>query len=133
MRYLKRQRSKTSFQSAERIGKLAEFLIYLSYACRGFRLIARRQRTPFGEIDLVLRRRAHIRFIEVKYRKSCPDIAQLIPAKQMARLARASTYLYHQLSCNGHDSCQFDIVVIHGTWRNRSWRISYFPNHIDMR
>ena len=63
MKSAKTNRQKRSYQMAEFAGKVAEFLIYLRYLMRGFRLIYWRHRTPFGEIDLVMRKGAHIRFI----------------------------------------------------------------------
>jgi len=43
-------------QRAEQHGRLAEAYAAILYCLRGFRVIARRYRTPLGEIDLILRR-----------------------------------------------------------------------------
>ena len=59
-----------AYQKAERAGKLAELLICLRYFFYGYRLLHWRHRTAFGEIDLIMKRGAHLCFIEVKYRKN---------------------------------------------------------------
>lgn len=122
-----KKRQKRSYQIAERAGKLAEFLILLCYLCRGFWPIARRYRTPFGEIDLIMRRRNHIRFIEVKYRTSYHLADSPVTKTQLARLRRAATATYHKFSPEGRDDCQFDIVVYRPLFH-----IHHFYNHIDM-
>ena len=90
MKSAKTNKQKRSYQMAEFAGKVAEFLIYLRYLMRGFRLIYWRHRTPFGEIDLVMRKGAHIRFIEVKYRKRHHMADSPVTPVQMARLQRAA-------------------------------------------
>lgn len=112
---------------AEFAGKVAEFLIYLRYLMRGFRLIHWRHRTPFGEIDLVMRKGAHIRFIEVKYRKRHHRADSPVTPIQMARLQRAARLTYRQLSPDERAVCQFDIILVR--W---PFHCSIYENHVDM-
>ena len=97
---------------AELAGKMAEFLVYLRYLSRGFRLLHWRHRTPFGEIDLVMRKSGHIRFIEVKYRRLHHSADSPLTPAQMARLQRAAQMTYHQFSPDGRASCQFDVLFV---------------------
>jgi putative endonuclease len=55
-------------QSAERGGRRAESLAAWWLRLKGWRILARRVRTPVGEIDLVARRGRTIAFVEVKAR-----------------------------------------------------------------
>ena len=61
-------RSLRSRKNAERRGRYSEHIAAWSYRIKGFRVLAKRYRTPFGEIDLVLRRRSLVIFAEVKAR-----------------------------------------------------------------
>jgi len=127
MKSAKTNRQKRSYQMAEFAGKVAEFLIYLRYLMRGFRLIHWRHRTPFGEIDLVMRKGAHIRFIEVKYRKRHHRADSPVTPIQMARLQRAARLTYRQLSPDERAVCQFDIILVR--W---PFHCSIYENHVDM-
>ena len=62
-------------QRAERRGRLAEWLAAGALMLKGYRLLARRQRGPFGEIDLIAVRGNRIAFIEVKQRRSGAEAA----------------------------------------------------------
>ena len=85
---------KRSYQQAERTGKLAELLICLIYMCRGFWPVSWRHRTIYGELDLVMRRGQHLRFLEVKYRKSGISADSPISHQQMKRLQNAGLACY---------------------------------------
>jgi hypothetical protein len=53
---------------------------------KGRRIVARRYKTPVGEIDLVALKGKRLTFIEVKRRKSVEDVAWTVPAKQRRRI-----------------------------------------------
>ena len=127
MKSAKTKRQKRSYQMAEFAGKIAEFLIYLRYLIYGFHLIHWRHRTIFGEIDLVMRKGAHIRFIEVKYRKRQAMADSPVSSVQMARLQRATRLTYHQLCPDARASCQFDVILVR--W---PYHCHLYENHIDM-
>ena len=127
MKSAKTNRQKRSYQKAEFTGRLAEFLIYLRYVLYGFRLIYWRHRTAYGEIDLVMRKANHIRFIEVKYRGRHHMADSPVTAAQMARLQRAARLTFRQLSPDETVNCQFDIILV--CW---PFRCHLYENHIEM-
>jgi len=57
---------------------------------KGYRLLARRFRTPHGEIDLVAKRRNLIAFVEVKARATLDDAAFAVTPRQQARIINAA-------------------------------------------
>lgn len=65
--------------------RAAAFLIL-----KGYRILAQRFRTPFGEIDIVARRRNLIVFVEVKARTSLDDAAYAITQHQQTRIIEAA-------------------------------------------
>src|SRR5580693_218555 len=57
---------------------------------KGYRVLARRFRTPYGEIDIVARRRNLLAFIEVKARASLDEAAYAVTPRQQARIINAA-------------------------------------------
>ena len=57
---------------------------------KGYRILAKRFRTPYGEIDIVARRRSLLAFIEVKARASLDEAAYAVTARQQARIINAA-------------------------------------------
>lgn len=77
---------------AYRSGLFAETLAALLLRLKGHRVVARRYKTPVGEIDLVALKGKRLAFIEVKRRKTAEDAAWTVPAKQRRRIVRAAQY-----------------------------------------
>ena len=81
---------------------------------RGLTLIERNYRSPFGEIDLVMRDRETTVFVEVRYRQNTRFglPAETVDARKQARLrATAEHYLQRDSrACN--KPCRFDIVAV---------------------
>jgi putative endonuclease len=57
---------------------------------KGYRVLAKRFRTPHGEIDLVAKRRNLVAFIEVKARATLDDAAFAVTPRQQARIINAA-------------------------------------------
>jgi putative endonuclease len=56
--------------AAFRLGLSAESRAAMFLIAKGYRILARRFKTPFGEIDIVARRRRALVFVEVKARET---------------------------------------------------------------
>src|ERR1700732_5636229 len=72
--------------AAFRTGLSAETRAAAFLMAKGYRILAKRYRTPYGEIDLVARRRNLVAFIEVKARASLDEAAYAVTPRQQARL-----------------------------------------------
>ncbi len=57
---------------------------------KGYRILAKRFRTPHGEIDLVAKRRNLINFVEVKARATLDEAAFAVTPRQQARIINAA-------------------------------------------
>jgi putative endonuclease len=96
---------------AYRSGVLAESLTALLLRLKGYAVVARRYKTPVGEIDLVAVKCKRLAFVEVKRRKSTDDAAWTVPAKQRRRIIRAAQYwLAGHPDHAGHE-IGFDVVL----------------------
>jgi putative endonuclease len=61
---------------------------------KGYRILAKRFRTPHGEIDIVARKRSLVAFVEVKARASLDEAAYAVTPRQQQRIiAAASAWL----------------------------------------
>jgi putative endonuclease len=97
---------------AFRFGISAESRAAALLVAKGYRIVARRFRTPLGEIDIVARRRGVLVFIEVKARDSFDTAAEAIGKRQQSRIIAAA-----QLWLAGHPEdamrdMRFDVVLV---------------------
>jgi putative endonuclease len=76
--------------AAFRSGLSAETRAAAYLMVKGYRILARRFRTPHGEIDLVAQRRQLVAFIEVKARASLEEAAYAVTPRQQARIIAAA-------------------------------------------
>lgn len=77
-------------QVAFRLGISAESRAAALLIAKGFRILARRFRSPVGEIDIVARRRHLLVFVEVKARERLDDAAWSVTERQRARIVAAA-------------------------------------------
>lgn len=57
---------------------------------KGYRILARRHRSPVGELDLVARRGSVLAFVEVKAREDAGAALEAVGGRQRRRIARAA-------------------------------------------
>ena len=107
------------YQKAEKAGRYAELFILVLYLISGWRFVARRKRTPFGEIDLIVKRGSVICFIEVKYRRKLRDFDAILSPTQSQRLARAISWIAAREGDHNNDVIRFDIAIVtkRGRWQ----------------
>ena len=77
-------------QVAFRLGLSAESRAAGFLIAKGFRILARRWKSPLGEIDIVARRRHLLVFVEVKARAQLDDAAWSVTDRQRGRIAAAA-------------------------------------------
>jgi putative endonuclease len=98
----------TSFQ----IGLSAERRACLYLIAKGYRILARRYRTPHGEIDVVAKRRATLVFAEVKARNSLDEAAYSVTPRQQQRIATAASLWLAAHPDHANLDCRFDVILI---------------------
>lgn len=72
---------------------MAEHIAAIWLITKGYRLIGRRLRTPGGEIDLLLRRRDALVFVEVKARPTLDSGVAALHLAQQRRCQAAARWL----------------------------------------
>jgi len=95
-----------------RAGLAAEAAAALMLRARGWRIVARRMKTPLGEIDIIAQRGDVTAFIEVKKRKHHEDAIAALRPQQQRRLIKAARWWLaaHPRALNG--ACRFDLVAV---------------------
>jgi putative endonuclease len=76
--------------AAFRTGLSAETRAAAFLMAKGYRILAKRFRTRYGEIDIVAKRRNLLAFVEVKARATLDDAAYALTARQQARIIDAA-------------------------------------------
>jgi putative endonuclease len=76
--------------AAFRTGISAESRAAALLIAKGYRILARRWRSPAGEIDIVARRRQTLIFVEVKARADLDTAAEAVTPRQRQRIAAAA-------------------------------------------
>lgn len=112
-------------KTALAFGLFGETLGALALMFRGYRIIARRHRTPVGEIDIVARRGNVLVFVEVKARGDAKTAAMAVTRRQQARITRAAEAFLQSRADLAHLDIRFDALLVA---RNR-W-FGGFPTHI---
>ena len=90
-------------QRAQRGGQRAEFVAAIWLQLKGWRILARRARTPWGEVDLVARRGRTVAFVEVKARATAREADHALDEYRLRRVAAAAEALAPRFVRTGDD------------------------------
>ena len=108
----------TGSRETERFGRWAERVAEVFLALKGYRTVARRFRSPSGEIDLIARRGRLVVYVEVKGRRSEQvDVRD----RQRRRIRRAAEHFLKLRPELASCDQRFDVVLI---------RPGAFPTHL---
>lgn len=98
-------------RAAERRGRTAELIAALWLIGKGYRILGRRVRTHFGEVDLAALKRGVLVIVEVKARASLGAGLEAVTPFQQQRLARAAEALAGRWRMMKLP-IRFDVVVV---------------------
>jgi putative endonuclease len=97
----------------QRVGKWGEEAVAAYLAGRGYEIVARNARTPYGEIDIITRQGEITIFVEVKTLRSSKHFfpeQNVTVRKQAHMLACAEHYAME----NNIDHWQIDVIAVEG-------------------
>jgi putative endonuclease len=92
-------------------GRRGETLAAWFLRLKGWRVLARRVKTPRGEIDLVVRRGRTIAFVEVKWRATASEADQAIDPYRLRRVVDAAQALAPRFARKGED-LRVDVLLL---------------------
>ena len=98
-------------QAAEDSGRRGERLAGWWLRLKGWQILARRVRTPAGEVDLIARKDKLVAFVEVKMRATAAELDFAIDERRLARVAAAAEYLMLTYAAPG-DDIRVDVILL---------------------
>ncbi len=99
-------------QLAFRTGISAESRAAALLIAKGFRILARRWKSPVGEIDIIARRRALLVFVEVKARDTLDDAAWAVSERQRRRIIAAAEAWLARNADDRVQDIRFDAMLV---------------------
>ena len=107
---------------SERLARLkrgftGELLAAALLTAKGYRILARRHRSPYGEVDIIAVRRRRLAFVEVKRRPTLAEAEAALTTHQARRIADAAEHwvasrpFYRQ-----HDMGLDAVLIVPGRW-----------------
>jgi putative endonuclease len=102
-------------------GILAEWLATILLFMKGYSILDRRWRSPVGEIDLIVKERDTVVFVEVKARPTREKGLEAISPKQRGRIENAAGVWLASHSAYAQSGIRFDCVVV------SPWKL---PHHV---
>lgn len=106
-------------RAAQRLGVQAETAACAALEAEGWAVLARRLRTPAGELDLVAEREGLLAFVEVKARPTLSGAAASLGLRQRARLLAAAEIALAANPGWGIAGVRFDVLVVDAEGRVR--------------
>src|SRR3954467_14976866 len=99
-------------QVAFRLGLSAERRAAAYLIAKGHRIVARRWRSPVGEIDIVARRRNTLVFVEVKAREKLDDAAEAVIGRPPRRTIAAAGAPLARAPDDVNNDIRFDVMLV---------------------
>ena len=99
-------------RAAQRSGHAGERIAAFRLRLSGYRILARRFRTPVGEIDLVARRGGVLAFVEVKRRDESAAALEAVTPRSRQRIRRAAELFLRRHPALAGLGLRFDIIVV---------------------
>ncbi len=121
------------------VGRTGEDIAAQFLASKGFKIITRNYRKPWGEIDIIAEKGDIVRFVEVKAvsRENLPDISremdyrpeELVHVRKLKKLARTAA-MYMEVM-KDHREFQIDVVGVIIDKSRRIARCRFFEQALE--
>lgn len=99
-------------QERRAFGEEQEKIAAQYLVAQGLQLIALNYQCKLGEIDLIMRTRSELVFVEVRYRRSIAygTPAETVDSRKQRKLLRTAQYYLKTMHLTNHVSCRFDVL-----------------------
>jgi putative endonuclease len=108
-------------KSTYKFGLFSESIAIVFLMLKGYSIVAKRYKTPLGEIDIIAKKAKSLIGIEVKARRKEFDISDVISAKQKKRIINGIKMFLSKNQKYNDYTIRFDVIAV------RPFRI---PKHI---
>lgn len=93
-------------------GKIFEFIACMFLLLKGYKIIEKRYKNKFGEIDIICKKHTELIFIEVKYRKKKTNSFEAINSIQLMRMQNCAA-IYTKNPIYLKFNIRFDAVLFY--------------------
>lgn len=102
-----------AYRGGHRGEALAGWFLRLKF----YRILARRYKTPLGEIDLIAERLGTVVFVEVKARRHAASELETLDSVNRLRIVRAAQFWLARHPARAQADCRFDVIFLaRGQW-----------------
>lgn len=116
------------------IAKIGESLAATHLKARGCKILAQNYRARRGEIDLIVKDRQFIVFVEVKTRRSLKfGLPQAAVTRHKQRQISKIALAYLQRENLLDAPCRFDVIGIHLSYKSELLRLEHFESAFDFQ
>jgi putative endonuclease len=98
--------------AAFKFGLSAESRAAMFLIAKAYRILARRWKTPFGEVDIVARRRRTLVFVEVKARGTADEAVAAVTERSKQRIISAAELWLAHHPKDAETEIRFDVIVV---------------------
>lgn len=121
------------YSPTQDIGNRAEILAKDYLVSQGLVFLQQQYRTRCGEIDLIMKEKNELVFVEVRYRKNAQyiDPVETISYTKQRRLIRTAQYYLQYRKWTDNVPCRFDVISILGDQPNV--KITWIPNAFGVK
>lgn len=116
----------TTKKRAYYYGVISEWIACFYLMIKGYQLIRHNYLTKVGQIDLIMKRKDTLIFVEVKSRNDASRLECLISNQQKRHLVNAANYFLNKNKKFSNKIIRFDAIYIIGLYR-----IMHFKNIYD--
>lgn len=99
-------------RKAHALGLSAESRAAWYLRLTGWRILKRRYKTRVGEIDLIVKKRKTVAFVEVKARKTRQAAMDAVTPASQERITRAAKIFVSEHPKAGFFTLRFDVIII---------------------
>lgn len=99
-------------QKSYRFGHYAEHVVVWYLRLRGYVVLARRYKSPFGEVDIIVRRGKTLVFVEVKARRNVQGGDDVLSPRQRERITRSALAFVSRYPRYADYAIRFDLVIL---------------------
>ena len=79
---------------------------------KGYRIVARRHKTPVGEVDIIAQRGRMLVAVEVKYRRAMVEAMEAVSHQQRGRIMRAMEYFRAGNPVLAEYTLRYDVMAL---------------------
>lgn len=107
---------------ANKKGQWAEAFAAAYLQCKGYRILRRRYKTRYGEIDLIAQKGRVVAMVEVKARRTIGGALESVTPRNQKRIEAAAHSFLATLPADVGRDIRFDVIAVGWPW---------FVRHLD--